>query len=465
MTRLLQLWETAVNESSVETMPFSDDIPADKVASDRTTLHATDPQIDRPPEFCHASESQSFADDSAEDSKDLTSERPTSDELPEQRGGILRRLMGGVGWLISAVFSIVSLIVCLAFLAAIPIVQLVSFGYLLEVAGGLARGKKLRDSLPHLDSFRRIGIVIGAVVVGALPVQLLAHLESVAALINPGSNQSDQMRIFAIAAAGAAMVYLLWALARGGRLRDFVWPQPIGFLRRGWRPTTYRELPDRLWNFTHSLQIPKFFWLGLRGAIGTLIWLIPAMIVIAANRNGETGLAGLVGIIAAITLGIVLMYLPMLQAHFAAENRWRALFEVRRIRRLFCYAPWAWLGAMLLSLVLFPIPLYLLKIEALPREVTWLPTLVFVAFILPARLSAGLALRRAKRIASDYGDGVTKPSSWINFFSRWTVRTVMPVVVGVYLAFVTLSQYTSWDGLQTWVQQHAILIPIPFFGV
>ena len=44
------------------------------------------------------------------------------------------------------------------------------------------------------------------------------------------------------------------------------------------------------------------------------------------------------------------------------------------------------------------------------------------------------------------------------------VRLVMPFVVAIYLLFVYVSQYTSWDGLLTWVQQHAILIPVPFLN-
>jgi hypothetical protein len=225
-------------------------------------------------------------------------------------------------------------------------------------------------------------------------------------------------------------------------------------------------MPDQLWKFTASLDLWRYFWLGARGAFGTLIWLVPAMVIIAANRNGETGLAGLVGAAAVLGLGVVLLYLPMLQTHFAAENRLQALFDVRRVRRLFCYAPWSWLVAMICGLVLLPIPLYLLKIEATPREVVWLPTLVFVSFILPARVAEGLAMRRAKRIARTwYDNGKRKPAGWLHLISRMTVRLLMPAVVAIYLAFVTISQYTSWDGLQTWVQQHAVLIPIPFLGV
>ena len=111
---------------------------------------------------------------------------------------------------------------------------------------------------------------------------------------------------------------------------------------------------------------------------------------------------------------------------------------------------------MICSLVILPIPLYLLKIEATPKEVMWLPCLVFVAFILPARISAGLALRRARRRPDPKG-------LWAGI-SRWTVRLLMPFVVAIYLVFVFVSQFTSWDGLQTWVQQHAILIPVPFLS-
>lgn len=390
-------------------------------------------------------------------------ESPQTDTTPPVKT-IPRRVAEFTGGCIVGLFSLASLVFCLAILAAIPIVQLITLGYLLDVAGGLASGKELRRSLPHLRAAGKIGLVVSAVFLAALPVQTLAHLESVATVISPGSHQAGYLRAAAVAAAFCGVLYLLWALARGGRWYHFVWPQPIRFLRRGWRLSTYRELPDRLWRFTGSLELPRFFWLGVRGAIGTLVWLIPAMVIIAANRNGETGLAGLVGALALLCLGIVLLYLPMLQTHFAAENRWGALFQVRRVRRLFCYAPWAWLGAMTLGLVLLPIPLYLLKIEATPQEVVWLPTLFFVGFMLPARLSQGLAMRRARRIAADYDDGKIKPGGFWNTTSRWLVRLLLPAVVAVYLAFVTISQYTSWDGLETWVQQHAILIPIPFLG-
>jgi hypothetical protein len=352
---------------------------------------------------------------------------------------------------------VASLLVLLAFLTAIPLLQLIAFGYLLEVAGRLTRGIRLREALPGLPQAGTIGLAGLALGIAALPTQLLSHWESVASLINPGSIEAEWMRAAAVGCALLAIGYLLWAWVRGGKLRHYLWPQPKRFLREGWRWRTWRDAPDRLWDFTASLRLPRLFWLGARAAVGTLVWLIPAMLIIAANRTGETGLAGLVGACSLVALGGALLYLPMLQANFAAENRLGALFAVRTIRRDFRRAPWAWLGAMAFGLVLMPLPLYLLKIEATPQEVLWLPCLAFVALMLPARIAEGIALGRARRRPEPQG-------LWAGF-SRWTVRLLMPGVIAVYLLFVYVSQYTSWDGLQTWVQQHAILVPVPFVGV
>ncbi|TWT80982.1 hypothetical protein CA13_24290 [Planctomycetes bacterium CA13] len=368
-----------------------------------------------------------------------------------------KRVFLFVIWATGGTFCIASLVVILAVLTAIPVLQLIAFGYLLDVAGRLVNGATFSDSLLHLPQAGKIGLAATAVFIASLPTQLLVHWESVSQLINPGSSEASQMRLLAIVSCFFALGYLAWAWIRGGDLKHYLWPQPIRFVKESWRWRTWKEAPDRLWEFTASLEIPRLFWLGLRGFVGTLVWLIPAVLLITVNRNGETGAAGLVGVVCVGILGVALLYLPMLQAHFAAENRWSALFELRTIRRDFRRAPWAWFWAMVVGLVLMPVPLYLLKIEATPREVMWLPCLVFVAFILPARIAEGLALRRARRAKEPAG-------AW-PAISRWTVRLLMPVVVATYLVFVQVSQYTSWDGLQTWIQQHAILIPVPFVGV
>ena len=103
-----------------------------------------------------------------------------------------------IGWSLRGSFCIVSLVVLLATLTAIPIFQLIAFGYLLSVAGGLASGVSFRDCLPHLRQAGQIGLAALAIFLAALPTQLLSHWESVAHLINPDSNQATAMRVLAI---------------------------------------------------------------------------------------------------------------------------------------------------------------------------------------------------------------------------------------------------------------------------
>lgn len=363
----------------------------------------------------------------------------------------------GASWIRRA-FNYTSLVALLSVCAALPIVQLITLGYLLRTAGRIASGETIANSLAGLPQAGKIGLAAVALYVASIPTQILANWESVAVIIEPDRPTAVWLRAGAIATAILAMLLLMWAWIRGGCLRHYLWPQPIRFLRTAWRPSTWSDAPDRLWALTKSLELPQLFWLGLRAAAGTLVWLVPAMIVIAANRNGETGLAGLVAAVALITLAVAMLYLPMLQVNFAVENKFRGLFRVRQARDDFKRAPWAWTAAMVGGLLLAPVPLYLLKIEATPREVVWLPCLVFVAFMLPARIGQGLAIRRARR----------KPAiptgKWATF-SRVVARLLMIVVVGIYLVFVYVSQYTSWNGLETWIQQHAILVPFPFVGV
>lgn len=354
-------------------------------------------------------------------------------------------------------FELLSLVTILAVMTALPVVQLISFGYLLDVAGKLTGGATIGQSLRWRSAAGRIGLALLAVMLLSLPIHLLTHWAGVAQIVTPGSPLADRLQLGALALTALSLIHLSWAWVRGGKLKHYFRPAPRLWMHQAWRPSTWLSGADRLWMLIGSLEIPRLFWLGIRGALGTLLWLLPATIIIAVNRNGRTGAAGLVGAIAFICLGIALMYLPMLQANFAEKNKLRALFAIRTVRADFCRAPWAWFLAMLLTLVVLPIPLYLLKIEPPPPELVWLPTWFFIAFMLPARVASGLAMRRTR--------SKPEPVGWWPAISRWTVRMLMPPVVGIYLLFVYLSQYVSWDGLQTWVQQHAVLVPVPFVGV
>ncbi|WP_417731893.1 DUF4013 domain-containing protein [Rosistilla oblonga] len=361
---------------------------------------------------------------------------------------------GALKWIVVRPFQTASLIVLLAVLAAIPVFQLVALGYLLEVSGRVARGGRLRDGLFLLDQAGRIGTAIVAILVMSLPIRAVATWTEAARLVNPAGNAAAVLQVVGTLLVVAIAAHIGWVWFRGGRFRSYLWPRPIQFLKQVWRPATWIEARDRLWEFVASMQLGKLFWLGTRGMLATVLWLLlPAAILIGTTRDGQTGLAAIVGAVGFILMAIVLLYLPFLQARFAAENRWRAMFEVAPIRAGFAASPiFYWLGLTLT--LLFAVPLYLLKIEATPQEVVWLPCILMVAFMLPARLMTGLAVGRGQRRTP----GATR---W-HLLLRISLRLLcLPVIFG-YLGIVFLSAFTSWDGLATWVQQHALLVPVPF---
>lgn len=375
---------------------------------------------------------------------------------PEKKKTMVGRLAGFLYRWIRRGFCFAAVVGVLGVLTGIPLAQFIVLGYLLDVAGRLASGVKLQDALPNFRLFGKLGLMCLGIFLATLPALLLVHLESVAQLVNPDSDQSMVLRVLAILSCVLSMAYLMWAWARGGKIRHYLWPQPIRFAKEAWRPQTWNTMPDQLWDATVAFEIPKLFWLGLRGFLGTLVWLIPALIIIAVSRDvGGLGVAGLIGAIAIAALSVVMLYLPMLQANFAAENNLRALFDVKRIRREFKSAPWSWALAMLLCLVVLSTPLYLLKIESIPEKVVWLPCLFFVAFGIPARIGTGLALRRARRKEPMTG--------WWGKFSIYSSRLIIAATVFAYIVFLFVSsQYISGAGLKAWVQQHAVLVPIPF---
>src|SRR5438270_2680511 len=67
-------------------------------------------------------------------------------------------ILAGIEW----IFGFACLIGALAILAAIPILQFLSLGYLLEAAGRVARSGRLRDGFIGVRTMARIGGIVVA---------------------------------------------------------------------------------------------------------------------------------------------------------------------------------------------------------------------------------------------------------------------------------------------------------------
>jgi hypothetical protein len=366
---------------------------------------------------------------------------------------IVGRGVRAVGSVLEYLFGVLVLLIGLAVLAALPLLQFLSLGYLLEAGGRVARTGRLRDGFIGVRLAARLGGIIAASWLLLLPVRLVAGLLRSAEVIDPGGRAPDAWRRGLFVLICLTALHIGSACARGGRLRYFLWPfNVVWLMRRLWRGGYYAEARDAVWDVAVSLRLPYYFWLGFRGFVGALIWLAPPVTLLALGQRGTTG-ATFTGFLGAVLLAVVLLYLPFLQARLAAANRFATVFELRAVRADFRRAPWAFAFAFVVTL-LTALPLYLLKIEIVPREAAWLPGLAFVAFIFPARLLTGWALGRARRRQ--------EPRHW---FFRWTGRLPLLPAAAFYVLVVFFTQYTSWNGVWSLYEQHAFLVPVPFFGL
>jgi hypothetical protein len=361
------------------------------------------------------------------------------------------RIAHGVGSAAEWIFGLASLVVILSTLAAWPLVQLLTLGYLLESSARVAQSGRLRDGFVGVRRAAHIGGMALGIWLALVPAWIIGQLATSADLIDPGSRIARNWRTVLGAVTIITFLHVAVACARGGRLRHFLWPFGHSFwlFRRLNESGLYTQTRDAVWSYLAELRLLHYFRLGLVGFLGTLAWLVvPALLIAAGGRQPLLGIAG------GLVLAIIVPFLPFLQVHYAVEGRVRSLFSPGAIRQRFRRAPWAFAFALLALLVGAAIPLNLLKIEMISRDAAWLPSLVFVIFLAPARLLTGWAYARSARRE--------QPRHWL---LRWMGRLAIVPAAFLYVLVVFLAQYTSWEGVTSLYDQHAFLLPVPFLNM
>ena len=173
------------------------------------------------------------------------------------------------------------------------------------------------------------------------------------------------------------------------------------------------------------------------------------LLVIATYlEGGAAALSGVLGVVIAIP---VFALLPFLQAHFATDGKLKRFLQIREVVDNFGKAPIAHWLALLITLAL-ALPLFLLKVEAIPNELLWTLSVVFVVLTWPAKMMIGWA----------YGRGTKRTRQ----SRRWLRYPIALLTVPVSLSFVvilTLSRYISWNGALSLFENHVFLLPAPFW--
>ncbi|HEV3443921.1 MAG TPA: hypothetical protein VG099_04715 [Gemmataceae bacterium] len=187
-----------------------------------------------------------------------------------RRRGFLRVIWDGAASGSEWLFGAAAIIVGLALLAALPVLQFLSLGYLLEAGGRVARTGRLRDGFVGIRHAARLGSIVLGIWLVLLPLRFTASYARAAQLIEPDGPVARNWRIGLTVLTVLIGLHIVAACSRGGRLRYFLWPfvNPFWLVRRLWRGGYYAEARDAVWDFVVALRLPYYLWLGgarLRG--------------------------------------------------------------------------------------------------------------------------------------------------------------------------------------------------------
>ena len=360
------------------------------------------------------------------------------------------------GWCVRMPFGLVVVGLLLAILAAIPGVNLVVLGALLDAESRVARSGRLRDGFPLAVVAPRLGAIVAGLIIWLAPLAWIAGLAADARLIDPGSGTDRRLHAFTAVVAPCVAVHLCLALARGGSFGCFFRPlKNLLWLLRELKSDRYWDRADAaVRGFLGELPLrPSMLWLGLRGYAAGFVWLVLPTALFAAMDKHVRGPGVLVTLFGGACLALVLSWAPFLQLRFALAGRLGAGFELGAVRRLFRYAPLRMSLAIVATYAL-SLPLYLATVAAPPRDALWMVAIVFIASIYPARLIVGWAYHAAaRRQANDL------PAP---FYLRWLGRLTLAPLLAAYVFLLFFTQFIGEGGKAVLYQHHAVLLPTPF---
>ncbi|MEY3174042.1 MAG: hypothetical protein RLZZ436_1956 [Planctomycetota bacterium] len=365
----------------------------------------------------------------------------------------LRRPLKSTWWCLHISFGALCIILALAILAAVPGLNVLALGYLVEPQRRVALSGRLRDGFPLLVLAPRLGIMLICVLIFQLPLRFQGtRVSDAMVLLGPDHPRTQLMATTLTTLQWLIGTHLVLAILNGSTLGCYL--RPVRNLRRSLRLllTTdgRRELAAGIDLVLSILQPVQHFLAGLRAFFGAAVWLIiPTSLLVAYSPPDRV--KPVFGLLAAI--GVVLMipvvaWLPFLQVQQIVAGRFKAVLAVREVRRRIRTAPLAWMFSTTL-LCLMTLPLYLGKVRLPPADALLVLTPIFVVLIYPARLAVAWAWHRGGR---------SQPARWLLHVAA---RLIMIPILAVYAIFLLLTPAISELGRNAPFENQAFLGPAP----
>lgn len=368
----------------------------------------------------------------------------------------IRSPMRSLLWIARLVSGLVCLVLALSVLAAVPGLNLLALGYLVDAQRRIAVSGRLRDGVPLLELSPRLGVICSFVLLFLLPIRILATQTNAALIIRSGSPvTSDGMLLTLRVLQWLVLLHVLLSIARGGSVTSFLTPhQNLRWLVSLLQHSEERaQLSRRIRGVLQILQPRRHWLLGFRAAVGAFCWLlIPTGLLVMFSEPGRiNGRAGLLSLAGGLLMMPVAAWLPMLQVHQGVTGRFRSIFSIAAARRVIRHAPFSWLITTVLLLYVMSFPLYLTKIRLLPTDAFLILTPFFITLTYPTRALVAWAYHRGHRLPHPAA------AIW-----RWTARILMLPLLAGYSLILFLTPTVSELGRAAPLENHAFLSPIPY---
>lgn len=393
--------------------------------------------------------------DEAELSRPAVREESLDDRLGPGGFPGIRKPFRSVFWMLHIAFGTLCLVLMLAILAAVPGLNLLTLGYLLEPQKRVALSGRLRDGFPLLVLAPRLGIIVFFGLLFLVPIRVQALRVSDAAVVLGASDPAVlRMQLILQIAQAVVAIHLLLAISRGGTVGCFL--RPIKNLRWFWSTFFTRrgrdEMARGISQVLNCVRPLHHFWIGVKGFFGAVGWLLipTGLLVVYAAPNRATPVYGILSFLGVVLMIPVTAWLPMLQVHQVVSGRFLSIYTIRAARQIIRNAPISW---MLTTVLLYAMtfPLYLTKIRLLPADALLVLTPFFIVLTYPARILIAWAYHR--------GMSKTKPA-W--FPVRWTARLAMIPLLAAYAGFLFLTPFVSELGKAAPLENQAFLSPVPY---